>query len=293
MSNKILVYAAVSGIADDGEYGANNPVKRRLTRIERVVTAYQGEIIDRSDRNLCAAFRSSDSALLAACEMQHRCSTLQQQFKRHAALRVGICLDTDEPGNAVDMASALAILDNGIIVSDDVVSRFNSELRLLVSPLKAPSIDIPVCSIDWRLEVPMGILCGDPPLDPDTLIESVEEIKPRSRSKSRESFLTLRYKEKEVLLTRDIPVITLGRDQQNNLVFENDFRVSRNHCRIEWRAGRVVLTDISTNGTSVTDENGKEVLIRKSSIDIRGRGLILLGRTFPGDLDCGVQFSTN
>ncbi|MDR1275156.1 MAG: FHA domain-containing protein [Candidatus Accumulibacter sp.] len=287
---RVLVYAIVSGIGADSvdKDEDNNPVKRRLNRVDRVIAAYQGEVVDRSPYSYCAAFRTADTAVLAACEMQHRCSSLPQQFKRHVSLRVGIHPESDTPNAANENAEGLAVLDNGIVASENVIAASNPELHALASPLKAPSIDIPVFSVDWRLEIPMGVMNGD--LIVSTPVGDGQKNPKPAKAKS--VFLKLSYKEKKIELTRDIPVVSLGRDPQNDLVFENDFLVSRNHCRIEWRAGRLVLTDTSTNGTSVTDEHGKEVLIRKSSIDISGKGLILLGRTFPGDLGCGVHFET-
>ncbi|MDR1367983.1 MAG: FHA domain-containing protein [Candidatus Accumulibacter sp.] len=287
---RILVYAIVSGIGIDSidKDEDNNPIRRRLNRVERVITAYQGEVVDHLPYGFCATFRSVDTALLAACEMQHRCSSLPQQFKRHVALRIGVHPESDASNAANESPEGLAVLDNGIVVSEKVLMMINPELRTLASPLKAPSIDIPIFSVDWRLEIPMGVM------NTDLLTSNHVGENPKSPKgeKRKNIFLLLCYKEKKVELTRDIPVASLGRDPQNDLVFENDFLVSRNHCRIEWRSGRVILTDTSTNGTSVTDEHGKEVLIRKSSIDISGKGLILLGRTFPGDLGCGVHFET-
>jgi hypothetical protein len=288
-AERVLVYAMVSGIGIDNadKDEDNNPVKRRLNRVERVIAAYQGEVVDRTPYSYCVAFRSADSALLAACEMQHRCGSLPQQFKRHIALRVGVHPESVSPKAANENAEGLAVLDSGIVISEKIIAASNPELHTLAFPLKAPSIDIPVFSVDWRLEIPMGVMNGD------LLASSPIDEAQKSSERAQDISLILCYKDKKVELTRDIPVVSLGRDPQNDLVFENDYLVSRNHCRIEWRSGKIVLTDTSTNGTSITDENGKEVLIRKSSIDIRGKGLILLGRTFPGDLGCGIHFETD
>lgn len=47
------------------------------------------------------------------------------------------------------------------------------------------------------------------------------------------------------------PVVTIGQGPQNDLVLDDD-SVSRNHARLEFRAGSWLLTDLeSTNGTTV------------------------------------------
>lgn len=51
--------------------------------------------------------------------------------------------------------------------------------------------------------------------------------------------------------------VTIGRGLDNDIVFNNDVRVSRHHARIEFKYGQFVLTDLnSTNGTTL---NGRPV----------------------------------
>lgn len=57
---------------------------------------------------------------------------------------------------------------------------------------------------------------------------------------------------KRFLLNKE--VITLGRDISNDIVLDRD-SVSRQHCKIERRGERLLITDLdSTNGTYVNDE---------------------------------------
>ena len=42
---------------------------------------------------------------------------------------------------------------------------------------------------------------------------------------------------------------------------------------------RFLLVDQSTNGTFVTNQDGKEAFVRRDSVVLQGRGLIGLGKT--------------
>ena len=55
---------------------------------------------------------------------------------------------------------------------------------------------------------------------------------------------------------------------------------SRLHARIERRRDKFVLIDQSTNGTYVTLEGEKEILLRREELILRGRGHISFGHTY-------------
>lgn len=67
---------------------------------------------------------------------------------------------------------------------------------------------------------------------------------------------------------------TIGRGADNSLVVGHEI-VSRNHCRIEQKAGRWVVMDLdSTNGTYVNDEPVQELVLRQGDL-IKVGNLIL------------------
>src|SRR5207248_1432279 len=71
--------------------------------------------------------------------------------------------------------------------------------------------------------------------------------------------------------TRDIElgaahsVLTLGRDQQNDVMIA-DRKASRLHARIERRRDKFVLIDHSSNGTYVTVEGEPELALRREEL---------------------------
>ena len=77
--------------------------------------------------------------------------------------------------------------------------------------------------------------------------------------------------------TFDKGSITVGAMEDNDLVVKGSL-ISRLHARIEINRNKFVLIDQSTNGTFVLGKDGEEAFVRRDSMQIRGEGLIGLGK---------------
>jgi adenylate cyclase len=71
--------------------------------------------------------------------------------------------------------------------------------------------------------------------------------------------------------------ITMGRAEENDLVVKGNL-ISRQHARVEFNRNKFTLIDQSTNGTFVIGKDGEESFVRRDSMQIRGEGLIGLGK---------------
>lgn len=288
--NKYQVHAVVleSGSSptqfDDAEAGF--PLGRRLNRIERVAAAYRGRVNNRFKCGLLMTFDTADAALLGACEMQLRCAVLPQASRHRLALRIGIHQGAvrqrvvDDQDNTQEIAEQLAVVDNGILVSDVVIDALNPALRKLSRPLADSTVEISAHKIDWRSEIPPAAYGGESfwPTTMDDLPAG--------------PFLLLHYGMKTLELTLDNPTLTIGRDPRSDLVL-TEIHVSRNHCQIERREDCIVLTDSSTNGTSVLQDESTEVLVKRNTLVLKGKGLIFFGRPFNGERRGGVRYESN
>lgn len=286
---KFQVYAEILSTSqfseeyDDAKAG--HPLERRLNRLERVAAAYRGQIDLRFSSGMLVTFETADAALLGACEMQHRCAVLPQVAKHLLPLRIGIHQlllrqrSKDDADNAREVASQLASLDNSIVASETVVAALNPDLRKLTKLLETLLNGLATYKIDWRGEIPPSAYGGES-FWPSTMAPHLEL-----------PFLRLHYGLKTLELTPENPVITIGRDQSNDLVLPDTY-VSRNHCRITRQADRIVLTDSSTNGTCIATDAGEELLTRKSSASLRGKGLLFFGRPFNGERRGGARFES-
>jgi len=266
---------------DDVEAG--RPVERRLNRMERVVTAYRGQIDKRSGNSLQIAFDTADAATLAACEMQQRCAILPQLSGNRIALRIGVhrAIVQQRSEDRLEDASAIAVqlasADDSVIVSGIVAEALNAELRKFCEPFAGLPADLAAVQIDWRADIPSAAYGG-------------EALWPASRvGRPLGSYLALHQGLKTLELTQDCTEATVGRDPLNDMVLVDDY-VSRNHCRIVRRFDCIVLTDTSTNGTCITPDEGSELLVRNDTVVLRGKGLLFFGRTCNGERRGGVRY---
>ena len=100
----------------------------------------------------------------------------------------------------------------------------------------------------------------------------------------------LRHGERDLELGATHTVLTLGRDQQNDIVIM-DRKASRLHARIERRRDKFVLIDHSSNGTYVTVDGDAEIAVRREEVVLRGRGRVCFGHAYQDDPTEFLAFS--
>jgi hypothetical protein len=82
-----------------------------------------------------------------------------------------------------------------------------------------------------------------------------------------------------VFMSDNLPIF-LGRDEDSHFVV-HDPRVSRTHARIEWRAGKFYLEDLSSYGTWVRfSDSAAVVALRRQECVLPLEGDIALGAPF-------------
>jgi hypothetical protein len=286
--SKFFLHAKVVS-AESGDKGldgarAGHPVERRLNRIERVTAVYHGQVDQRFEDSMLVSFNSADEAVLGACEMQHRCSVLPQILRRRLALCIGVHQGLirqrlqDIADGAPETAARLARVNDGILISREVVDGLGGDLRLFVQLRDEAISGMGVYTIDWR-EIPSGP-------------HGVESLRPPPSPAPRQGpCLQLQLGLKTLEVSEHKPVVTIGRDPTNDLVVA-DSHVSRNHCKVERRAKEILLVDSSINGTIVVGENRQEMLIKNGSAALKGSGMIFLGRPFMGERRGGVRYES-
>ena len=81
-----------------------------------------------------------------------------------------------------------------------------------------------------------------------------------------------------MVLSAERPTVALGRDASADLVIKERM-ASRAHGKIERRLDKFILTDHSANGTFITIEGDKEIVLRREEFTLRGHGWIAFGQT--------------
>jgi hypothetical protein len=90
--------------------------------------------------------------------------------------------------------------------------------------------------------------------------------------------LRLRFADRELLVDERHSSVTIGRAEDNDMVVKGHL-ISRQHARIEITHNKfLVLTDRSTNGTFVQSADGEGLFLRQDSMQLKGQGMIGLGR---------------
>jgi hypothetical protein len=288
LRTKFILHAKVARAESDGktfdEAKAGHPIERRLNRIERVAAVHHAQIDLRFDKGMQFTFDSADGAVLGACEMQHRCAVLPQILSLKLALRIGIHQgmirqrSRDLVDNVPEVAAQLALVNDGILISKDIFNNIDEDLCRFVLPFEKKVADMSVFAIDWR-EIPSGASGGE-----SYLFSSKYSLRTGP-------CLQLRLGLRTLELSEHNPLITIGRDPASDFVLA-DIHASRNHCRIEYVARDILLTDSSVNGTIVVTENKQEMLVKNGSVALSGEGMIFFGRPFMGERRGGIHYES-
>jgi adenylate cyclase len=252
-----------------GDTEAMYAVERCLKRMERATVAFKGRVVKAIGDEIMVLFDTSEEALLAACEMQQRIVDLPPVSGIKLSIRVGfadgnVLSDQDDfTGEAVDVAAQVS----GFAQPGQIVTTQSATLSL-APPLRQLTRDAGV-SNDLRISEVMWQGSPEPVRRP-AKAAPVDAPKPTLR---------LRHGSRELLLTHEMPALTLGRDANNDLVI-GDPRASRNHGRIESRQSQFFVVDQSTNGTYVNVDGEPELMLKGDESVLRSRGRLSFGHPY-------------
>lgn len=103
--------------------------------------------------------------------------------------------------------------------------------------------------------------------------------------------LKLIYRANIFVVNRTRPTLQMGRDDSNDIVVVSLF-ASRIHARVQERDGQFVLTDLSSNGTFLMqDDDSGERRLRGEDAVLAGRGWFGLGKSAAKHGDHSVRFA--
>ena len=121
---------------------------------------------------------------------------------------------------------------------------------------------------------------------PDDATSMLPQIALEARKVAR---LRLSFQDREVVVDEGRPNVVMGRAEENDLVVKGNL-ISRLHARVEISRNKFVLVDQSTNGTFIQLADGEEAFLRRDSMQIKGEGMIGLGRTPEADSPLTIRF---
>lgn len=253
------------------------------------VTAKQGGIVIKTigDEVLCT-FRDVASAVKAG-KLMH---LALDQMPAAIAPEVGspniyigvhagkvIVEGSDIYGDVVNVASRLVSLakQRQILLSEDAVNTLSEDeqnhVRFIdTEVVKGKYEEIRIYEYIWEQ------------LDLTMIVDKSMEKKVSTH------ILELRSKSHITLVDQAHPVATFGRQNHNDFVLKNK-RVSRSHARIEYRWGKFVLIDQSSNGTYVIDQKNKKKYLKRDETVLPPVGIICFGEDMDKDSPEAIHFT--
>jgi adenylate cyclase len=240
---------------------------------EKTVNA-KGRVIKTIGDEVMSAFATADHAADAAIEMQSAISEMPPVGTTQIGIRIGfnhgpvVERDGDVFGDAVNLAARLAAVatKGQIITARDTV--------MLMSPmLKAATRAITTIQVKGKAqEIQVYELIWQQSEDMTTLASQKSVYKPKNAK------LRLIVQGADVILSAERPAVALGRDASADLVIKERM-ASRAHGKIERRLDKFILTDHSANGTFITIEGDKEIVLRREEFTLRAHGWIAFGQS--------------
>ena len=258
-----------------GDVRARDMVGTCVELMRSATDHHHGTVIKTMGDEIMATFANADDALDAGAQMQREITHHPGlKVNDHAvAIRIGcnfgpvVMEARDIFGSAVHTANRMTSQAKAgqIITTATMVEHLSNEWRasvrqIDVATLKGRSSEFALFEVLWQPEESTSMVAT---------ISTGDSDKPQR--------LRLRYQGQEVLVDHGREIITIGRAEDNDLVIKGNL-ISRLHARIEMNRNKFTLIDQSTNGTFVAVKDGEDTFVRRDSMQIRGEGMIGLGK---------------
>lgn len=286
----VILFADISGSTrlyeTLGDALARQRVSDCLSVLTDAIQRHSGTVIKTIGDEVMSTFPTAESAFQAACTMQEDLAARAALSKTPLTIRVGLhygpaLLEANDVfGDAVNVAARIVGLAKAsqILTSRPTVDSLPTKMRTMTrhvdrAPLKGKQEAMDIYEVIWRE-------------DELTRMEGPSLSQPMTPSGAR---LHLQFGEKEVEVSQARASVTFGRGQENDLVVSDEF-ASRLHARIEFRRGKFVLLDQSTNGTFVAVSGEKPLYLHREEYLLQGTGAISLGRPLEGDPPAIIRF---
>ncbi|HTW37004.1 MAG TPA: adenylate/guanylate cyclase domain-containing protein [Steroidobacteraceae bacterium] len=271
-----------------GDLKARDMVATCIEVMRNATEQHEGTVIKTMGDEVMSSFPTADQALNAAAQMQ-------QQISRHSqlkvegqpvAIRIGchfgpvVLENRDVFGSTVHTANRMTSQAKAgqIMTTAAMVERLSPQWRAVVrqvdiATLKGQGSEVALYEVLWQTE------------DVTSMVPAIA-LAGRGGPAVR---LRLRFEDRDIVLDEHHPSIAIGRAEDNDVVVKGNL-ISRIHARIEINRHKFVLIDQSTNGTFVQNDDGDEAFVRRDSLQIKGKGLIGLGKLPERDSPQTIRF---
>jgi class 3 adenylate cyclase len=278
----VVMFADVAGSTaiyeNLGDELARERISNSLNTLISTSTRHGGSLVKTIGDEILVYFLDVDQAMFAAREIQEVMEDDRSPETIGVSIRIG-------------MQYGSAILENDDIFGDTV----NVAARI-ASMAKARQI---LCTKELAFMLKETELANNVrPFDRlrvkgrqepvDIYIYVWEEEEDMTNMAARSSFtnpgkhhqaktVTLTYEECKHVIPNSTTSYILGRGGDCELVILGEL-ISRYHSKIEYRRGKFVISDQSTNGTFIKTMEGQEIFLRREEFALFGSGYVSLGK---------------
>lgn len=272
-----------------GDQRAREIIAVCLDLMQGATEAHKGTVIKTIGDEVMATFPAADDAINAAAQIQRSITT-------HPALQI--------EGQSVSVRIGCHF---GPVVLErhDVFGATVNTANRMTSQAKSGQIvttaaTVALLSPDWRASVRQidlatlsvqgaEVMLYEALWQSDDITSMLPSIHLGGGADRKAVRLRLVLADRELVLDESRPQTAIGRADENDVIIRGNL-ISRIHARIELSRSKFLLIDQSTNGTFVTSVNGEEAFVRRDSMQLKGAGLIGLGKVPEPDSPQTIRF---
>jgi len=272
-----VLFADVSGSTKlyetVGDAKAHSAIDLCVKLFSALTVQHGGRVVKTIGDEVMSVFPDAPAAATAARDIQLGVHDMAPVDKVRLGVRIGfhygvlVERDGDVFGDSVNLAARLAEMASRgqIITSLETVERLSpvqkmDARRLYSIPVKGREREVDICEVMWT--------------DTD---DATQVVASRASTDAGDA-LRLVYRTRVVVLGPERRSVVLGRDATADLVVA-DRMASRAHCEIEQRQDKFVIADRSANGTFLSIDGDREIVLRREEALLRGHGFITLGQS--------------
>lgn len=272
-----------------GNTAAQGLIGRCINVMSKVTAAYNGTVIKTIGDEIMCTFPTAKDAVDAGKDMHLALEDIpvpEQPGFPPPNIYVGIQYGPvireagDVFGDAVNVAARMVAYakQRQIITAQETIDalppEYRNEARCIdKTTIKGKSGELLIYEVIWEQH------------DVTVMLDDNPDAAPALRLS-----LELSYGGSTFSVDENQPAAMMGRQIHNDVVV-NDSRVSRSHARVEYRKGKFVLVDQSTNGTYVVIQGKKKMHLRRDEATLLGNGIIGLGREVTDDSPAAIHYA--
>ncbi len=280
--NCVVMFADVAGSTamyeNMGDDLARERISKSLDALISITRRHNGNLVKTIGDEILVYFMDTDMAMMAARAIQETMEDDRSPETIGVSIRIGmqygstILEDNDIYGDTVNVASRVAGMAKArqilctkelafLLQNSELTNRTRPFDRLRVKGRKEP---LDVYMFSWEEES-----------DVTNMATASSFTNPARYHQAKN--LTLTCGKNKINIPNTTTSFLLGRGIDCELIVQGEL-ISRYHSKIEYRRGKFVITDQSTNGTFIKTQDGQEIFLRREELALYGKGYISLGK---------------